>query len=172
MKIYTILFCIIYFVTVGSVISNAQNTNCCEVIFQIQINTNIFKIGQSAQLVCQVKNISTNISFNVDANPLTPAALLLIDSAGKTYIPPGLHSPSLDQSFYFPEYYHIEPTKSCQWTLMFTLDKSVPPGNYEIIARHTVYVSNANYFSKFGTATNLFGKGCQLKSNSLRVEIK
>jgi hypothetical protein len=162
MKTYILFFCIIYLVAVDAVFSYAQSNNPCEATFQIQANTNALKIGDSIVLTCQIKNLSTNIAFKVVAYPLVNAPLLLTDSAGKTYIPPDLHSPSWDQTSFFPSYYHMGPSNSCQWTLAFTIDKSIPQGRYEIKARRTIVFAS----------TNVFGGSCKLESNSLGIKIQ
>jgi hypothetical protein len=172
MRIYVLILCIVYLVAGDAVLSRAQDTNSCDAIFQLQANTNSFKIGESIELTCQIKNLSTNISFDVEAYPLAPGSLILTGSAGKAYIPTGLHSPSWDTSFFFPTYYHTGPEKSCQWTLAFRIDKSIPPGSYEMIARHTIFVGDTNFFAKFLTPTNQPSKSCKLESNSLGIKIQ
>jgi hypothetical protein len=126
-------------------------------MLRIQANTNAVGDGGSVIITCQITNVSTNISFKIEAYPL-----FLTDGAGKVYIPPQLHSPSWDQTSFFPSYYNIGPGESRQWTLMFTIDKSLPQGSCEIKTRRTMF---------FGS-TNVFGGSRKLESNALRVEIR
>jgi hypothetical protein len=162
MKAYILFFWIIYLVTVDAVFSYAQSNNPCGATFQIQANTNTLKIGESIELNCRIKNLSTNIAFEVAADPLVDAPVLLTDSAGKTYIPPDLHSPSWDQAFYFPSEYVLGPSNSCRWTLAFSIDKSFTPGSYEVKARRTIFFAS----------TNVFGGNCKLDSNALGIKIQ